>query len=594
MDVKRDFVAKVHVWEKVEIVLHAQTSFTNAYTDVKVWVNLTGPGFNRRCYGFWDGGDTFRVRVLATVPGAWTWTSGSEPADPGLTGQKGSFDAIAWSESEKAANPCRRGMIRPSSNGHAFEYSDGTPFFLLGDTWWPTGTFRFRWRDDDTLRPIGPEAGFKEYVAFRKSQEFNCVTIVAAFPSWDNDDQSSHLKTTDGMALRNGWKQAGTSSTKKMTDEAGNRPFLFPGKVPGYEKYFPDVERINPAYFQWLDRKIDYLNSQGFVPFIEPARRDVGLAWKKYYPWPNSYSRFVEYIWSRYQANICLLSPLHFDNKATTLPPDEWNRAFNAVIDEYGHPPFGTLAGNNSYISSLHLWGHVDKARWLGFHQIGNVYTHDNYDKLTEIFHTSPAVPGINGESYYDGMLQQPSGSDEATLYCRSAMYGSVLSGGLGGHIYGAGSIWCGEVEKESKLPMWKMFQAPSGDQMRHMKAFILSEGVRYQSLIPCLELISPNRSGKAKGMTGWSYGAKTQQRDLFLLYFEKDCPQATLSGMLPNAKYQARWFNPRTGVWLDGGGNGLLTSDATGQAVLPGFPSESHASIEDWALKLVSTDTPH
>jgi hypothetical protein len=63
---------------------------------------------------------------------------------------------------------------------------------------------------------------------------------------------------------------------------------------------------------------------------------------------------------------------------------------------------------------------------------------------------------------------------------------------------------------------------------------------------------------------------------------------------MLPNAKYQARWFNPRTGVWLDDGDNGTLGSDAAGKAILPYFPGGSNKSVEDWALKLVSTATPH
>ena len=62
---------------------------------------------------------------------------------------------------------------------------------------------------------------------------------------------------------------------------------------------------------------------------------------------------------------------------------------------------------------------------------------------LTEIFHAQPPVPAINGEPYYDGMLDAEPGSELAALYSRSAMYGSVLSGGLGGHIYGAGG-WQG------------------------------------------------------------------------------------------------------------------------------------------------------
>ncbi|UCF17779.1 MAG: DUF5060 domain-containing protein, partial [Phycisphaerales bacterium] len=54
-----------HVWEKVEIVLRADKPYENPYTDVEVWVDLQGPGFDKRCYGFWDGGRAFRVRVLA-------------------------------------------------------------------------------------------------------------------------------------------------------------------------------------------------------------------------------------------------------------------------------------------------------------------------------------------------------------------------------------------------------------------------------------------------------------------------------------------------------------------------------------------------
>jgi len=42
----------VHPWEKVEIVLHAAKPYANPYFDVDVWVDLTGPGFSKRCYGF--------------------------------------------------------------------------------------------------------------------------------------------------------------------------------------------------------------------------------------------------------------------------------------------------------------------------------------------------------------------------------------------------------------------------------------------------------------------------------------------------------------------------------------------------------------
>src|SRR3974377_2120900 len=108
-------------------------------------------------------------------------------------------------------------------------------------------------------------------------------------------------------------------------DNEGGRPFLFPGKVPGYESMFPDVDRINPAYFRYVDRKVDYLNEQGFVPFIEVSRRDASLCWKKFYAWPDSYARFIQYIWSRYQANYPgswqtqLLGPVLLDEAGDAL-----------------------------------------------------------------------------------------------------------------------------------------------------------------------------------------------------------------------------------------------------------------------------------
>lgn len=583
----------VHVWEKVEITLHAEKQYQNPYADVEIWIDLRGPGFEKKCYGFWDSDDVFRVRVLAVTPGLWKWKSGSNQTDPGLNGKSGEFTAVAWSETEKKANSCRRGMIKASSNGHAFEYADGTPYFLLGDTWWSLPTFRYRWYDDNKKRPIGPIAGFKDYVKFRRKQGFNCIAMIAAFPNWANDDKPATLKMPDGTVLRAAWKQLGTESAKDMHDEDGNRAFLFPGKIPGFEQYFPDVNRVNPKYFRNMDKKIDYLNKQGFVPFIEVSRRDIGQGWKKYYQWPESYMRYIQYIWSRYQANICLFSPIHLDWTGSTIPAEQWNMAANRVIEKYGHPPFGTLAGTNSNPSTLHNFGHTDKAKWLTFHQIGNRRTHDLYPFLTEIFNAEPPVPGINGEPYYAGMEEAEGQTKTSDLYCRSAMYGSVLSGGLGGHIYGAGGwdggMWGGNVEDAAKNHIWDVIKWRSADQMRHLRTFILSEGIQYQGLVPSTNLVMPNKSGEAKSCVGWSYCARTGKKDLFLLYFEKDCPKASLSGAKSRGKYKAEWFNPRIGVWRD---MRELDADSAGMIDLPNFPGNLSKSHTDWAMKLKLIET--
>jgi len=110
-----------HPWEQQEIALQAQSQYANPHTDVEVWVDLEGPGFGKRCYGFWDGGGTFRVRIVGTRPGLWKWLSGSEPYDPGLSGKSGSFEVTPWDEEQLAQNPNRRGVIRATANGYGIE-----------------------------------------------------------------------------------------------------------------------------------------------------------------------------------------------------------------------------------------------------------------------------------------------------------------------------------------------------------------------------------------------------------------------------------------------------------------------------------------
>ena len=199
-------------------------------------------------------------------------------------------------------------------------------------------------------------------------------------------------------------------------------------------------------------------------------------------------------------------------------------------------------------------------------------------------------MPGINGEPYYDGMEDAEPGSDKAARYCRSAMYGSVLSGGLGGHIYGAGGweggLWSGEVEAASKYPIWEVIQWSSADQMRHLKSFVLSEGRKYQDLIPSVELLSPNRSGPPNSLDGWAYCAGTENRDMVLLYFEQDCPRAKIGPLPAGQAYHASWFDPREGRWHDTPAP-LLRVQRDGTLPLPPFPGDKSKSDTDWALKL-------
>jgi hypothetical protein len=585
--------AAVHPWEKQELTLTASRTYANPYTDATVWVDLTGPHFQKRIYGFWDGGATFRVRLVATEPGQWRWRSGSSPADPGLANKTGAFTAIPWTADELRANPLRRGFLRATANHHALEQPDGTPFFVLGDTWYSVGTNRFKWRDDGP-HPMGPDAGFQDYVRYRQEQGFNWVNVIAAFPNWMTDGQPWHVVMNDTAktTVRSAWVEFGTGSAKNMDNEGG-RPFVFPGKVPGYENMFPDVERINPAYFDFVDRKIDYLNAHGIVPLIEVSRRDASMLWSKYYPWPDSYARFIQYIWSRYQANNTVLSPIHLDIISETVGPDEYVKAIRMVEQKYGLPPYGTLLSANANPSTLENWGDDS---WVTLHQTGNMREHNNYWYLTEIFHAPHPQPALNGEPYYAGYTDARSlgggrgyqfgakgGTEQDDQYVRSGMYGSFLSGGFAGHVYGAEGIWGADIEPTAPTKMWEAFQWRSAAQMQYLRDFALSIGKRYQELVPNADLVSPNKNANVRSYEGWAYCARTPDRALFLAYFEKGAPRAQVRGARLNTDYRAEWFDPRTGKFSPAG-NGTLRSSQIGIVQLPDLPSDS-----DWALRLTA-----
>ena len=583
---------EVHVWEKQELTFTAANSYKNAYTDVIVWVDLTGPGFNKRIYGFWDGGQTFHLRLVATQPGTWTWKSGSSPEDPGLAGKSGSFTVVDWTEAEKTENPLRRGFVRATANKHALEHADGTPFFIIGDTWYSVPANRFRWYDDDNERPIGPTAGFKDYVRYRKAQGYNWLNIIAAFPNWMTDDKSWHIVMNDSAktTVRSAWLEFGTGSAKNMDNEGG-RPFFFPGKVPGYENQFPDMDRINPEYFNYLDRKIDYLNANGFVPFIEVSRRDAGLCWYKYYGWPDSYARFIQYIFSRYQANNTVLSPIHLDIIDETVSPEDYTAAIHVVEKKFGPPPFGTLLSANANPSTLENWGDDS---WVTLHQIGNMREHNNYWYLTEIFNLKNPTPALNGEPYYSGYRDArgpgsanytrgaTGGTELDNEFCRSGTYGSFLSGGFAGHVYGAEGIWGADIEPTAPVKMWDAFQWRSGAEVQYLKTFAFSIGKRYQELVPLADLVSPNKTHETLSYQGWAYCARTDDKQIFLAYFEKGCTQSQVRGAKLNSVYRAQWFNPRNGSWLDAG-KGKLVANKIGIIELPEFPGDT-----DWGLKLI------
>ena len=604
---------EVHVWELQEITLRAANEYANPYVDVDCWIELEGPNFKKRVYGFWDGGRTFKVRFVAMEPGEWKWTTGSnQPGDAGLNGGGGGVKAVDWSEAEKQQNPNRRGFLRATPNGRALQHADGTSFFMVGDTWLAASTWRLPFRGAAAAKDYvpGPGISFEEAVAYRKRQGYNSVSFIAAFPNWAADHRGATFANADGVFLRNAWEKFGhwapnakittadgaTTTAKDMHDEHGNRPFAVLEERDG----MADFDRINPAYFASLDRKMHHLSAEGFVPFLETVRRDNCPAWKAYFDFNASYARFVQYLIARYGAFSMIFSGIHLDwiPKNYSLTADEFNEALTYHYKKYGPPPFGqpytTLIDSSTY----KVFGHGEKCPWLNMHTVGNKpRNHAIYASLEEIFNLTPAVPAANLEPYYTGWnhsINRPGGetppanSDRDNYFARAMMYGSVLSGGLAGHVHGTAAYDITSTgEPEGWRPhIWDALKYESGAQMQHLHAFVRSGGDRYRDLLLASTDLKPRSvpDSSDDGLDGWAFMMRTEDRAFALLYFENKMVRTHVTGLAPNARYRWTWFDPRRGEWQAAV---PLETDGSGTAMSPVFPGGAAQTSLDWAAKL-------
>lgn len=104
-----------HVWARWEQTLTSTRAYANPYAEVVLRVTYSGPdGRVLRAYGFWDGGDTFRVRCAFPAPGLWRWeTECSDAANAGLHRQQGTVEVSTYA----GPNPLySHGFLKVSDN----------------------------------------------------------------------------------------------------------------------------------------------------------------------------------------------------------------------------------------------------------------------------------------------------------------------------------------------------------------------------------------------------------------------------------------------------------------------------------------------
>lgn len=544
--------APVHPWQTVEITLHAARAPADPYAGEHVWVDLTGPGFSNRIHGFWDDGNTFRVRVMATSPGTWTWRSGSSLDDPGLAEQSGSFEAVAWTEDELWANPNRRGQVRIAASGRHFEYADGTPFFLLADTLWAGNTARCGLGTNED----GP---FFAYLADRERKRFNAVLMQLIHGYGDYPD---------GQAHRN---------------------------EGGYAFLDRDPARLNPEYFQALDARMRVLWDRGLVAATptmwwgktkqclftpEEARRISLYCAARYGTFNTLWCTSGEY---QYNFRDCGWTPADITALGTAVQRrNPWQRPLSI------HPSGMTSwkAPHNQQSSRpFHGEPWLDH-HWLqtgqSINRLFNIVT-----RLAENRALGPAMPVFLSEAWYERATES-----ESAYFSRWQVWTAFLNGAAG-YGYGAFGIWQffdpddprGEPGKHhpAVVPWREAIHLPGSGQVGHARTLL--ESLDWWRLEPRREALrldgKPNRPPRANDLTP-PHAATVGDRT-WVVYVPRGNEKREIALPTDSATSRTvRWFDPRRGEFA-----GPAVTWGAETRALPPRPAPAD---EDWLLIVEST----
>ncbi|MBI2928923.1 MAG: DUF4038 domain-containing protein [Verrucomicrobia bacterium] len=481
---------RARTWQRWEQALTSARTYENPYADVTLRVIYTGPGGRTlRTYGFWDGGDSFRIRCAFPAPGSWRWeTECSDAANGGLHHQRGAIKVSPY----RGDHPLyRRGFLKVSENRRYLTHADATPFLWIGDTAW-------------AVPQRATDHEWEAYLADRAAKHFTVIQVAPA-SEWAGE-----------------------------TDRQGQRPFT--------DK---SCAQWNPAYWRSFERKIQRANERGLVVLLvglmEPVRR---------YPEAAQARLFARNIVARLFGNFVIFSP-SFDSEfmplanevgratrdATTAhlitqhPGTPWNQPTPTISDKYYDEPYLDIAA----VQTGHKGGHLD---WCAHHAI---------EWNLHLYRHAPHKPVINLEAMYDAQGE----NDWRALDARSLGWRSWLSGAVG-YTYGAGdlppkvprgsgAIWKWVTDPE-KYDYWKKaLQWESAFQMQYLHDFLAA--LDWWRLEPAHELIRHQPADVIRRMVL----AKTARGDLAVAYLpDNEAIEIDVSAF--PAPLKARWFDPVRG----------------------------------------------
>ena len=511
----------------------SQKAYKDPFNEVELDVAFTDPqGKEYRVPAYWAGEQTFTVRFSPQSTGRYTYrTICNDTSNSDLHGRSGSLEVAPFT----GQNPLQlHGPIRVASDKHHFEHSDGTPFLWLGDTWWMALCKRFRWPED-----------FQTLASDRIKKGFSVVQIVAGlYPDMPQFDP-------------------------RGANEAG-----YPWE--------PNYWRINPAYFDRADLRIQYLADRGLVSCV------VGC-WGYFLPIlgmakMKQHWRYLVARWGAYPVVWCLagegsmpyyLSKHPKENKAAQKRGWTEIGKYLRNIDPYHHPV--TIHPSDAARNT------VEDPSVLDFDMLqtghGDRSSIPNTVRLvTGSLLQSPKMPVLVGEVCYEGIMEASRQEVQRFMF-----WSSILSGAAG-HTYGANGIW--QVNTADKpygpsphgrswgdTPWDVASQLPGSKQLGLSKTLLMR--FPWWRMEPHAEWVEPH----------WTPRNYTQPycagipRELRVVFIPPVWEPPKLTNLESGVSYHAFHFNPASGKEHE---IGNVTANASGEWQIPIPPI-----FQDWVLVL-------
>jgi hypothetical protein len=376
----------------IEAKITSGKRYADPFNEIEVDVEFRDPQGNvLRVPAFWAGGQEWRARYLPLSPGRhhYRWIC-SDESDAQLNGTAGTL-MVELSLDTGALKRGRR--LRVAENKRYLEFTDGTPFFWLGDTWWLGLVQRKGWGL--------PE--FKQLAQDRIAKGFTLIQIVAGlYPDLPPYDPR-------------GFNEAG-----------------YPWE--------PEYARINPAYFDAADRRIEALVDAGLVPCIVAAwgyhLPSMGIERMKQH-W-----RYLIARWGAYPVIWCVAGeatmPYYLSQQReadAAFQRHGWTEIARYVrtADPYHNPvtihPAATDRKDveDEAVLDIEMFG-------TGHGDWSSVPYH--LDTVTRTYRRTPTLPIVDTEVCYEGHMQ--SNWQNVQRF----MFWTCLLNGVAGYTYGAGGIW--------------------------------------------------------------------------------------------------------------------------------------------------------